>query len=166
MNIYPEMKCKPIEQCEPGELIRLRLVNNYWAFIATDSENNKFFVVLPNPPDKNPSYCYISGYTRYVLSYGKDWNILIDQDSANVNLEVELSHAYEDMFILDGTRYLLVIPPPNKYTGISIYLDLSSWKIADPPKARFTMFSKWSLEVSIGGDRFKTLVSFPLEAEQ
>ena len=167
MNSYPKMKCKPIEQCEPGELIRLRLATgSNWAFMATNPEDNKILVILPILPNERPCYLLLPNYTKYVLSYGKDWNILIDQDGANVNLETDTSYGYKDMLILDGARHLLVMHPPDNFARMSLYLDLTSWKIVDPPKGGFTTFSKWSLEVSVGGDRFRTLVSFSLESEE
>lgn len=167
MNLYPKMKCKPIEQCEPGELIRLRLATDSdWAFMATNLENNKILVILPIPPNKWPHHSLLPNYTKYVLSYGKDWNILVDQDSTNVNLEADQSYGCNDMLILDGARHLLVMHHPDNFPRMFLYLDLTSCKIVDPPKGRFTTFSKWSVEVSVGGDRFQTLVSFLTESEK
>ena len=162
MNSYPKMEYKPIEHCEPGELVRLRLsTGSNWAFIATNHEDDEISVILPTAADELPYYLLLPNYTQYVLSYGKHWNILIDQDSANISLETD----YKGMLILDGDRHLLIMHSPNKFLGRIFYVDLTSWKMVDPPEHGFKIL-KWSLEVGIGGDRFQTLVSFPLKLEK
>ena len=166
MVVYPKLKCKPIDQCEPGELIRLQLSDGgNWAFIATNYENNMISVVLPILPNGRPYYSLLPDDTRYVLSYGKDWNILINQDDANVSLETDPFCGYKGMLILHGDLYLLVMHLHN-FAGRTFYVDLISWKMVGPPKHGFAVFLNWSLEINIGGDRFQTLVSFPMESEE
>lgn len=174
MNIYPKLNCKQFGKCEFGELILMESQSHkYWAFVVGE-ENDRITVLLSrfSGVSSMPSFyippCYTPPYdsARHVLSFGKNYQIKIDWDIDSFELKERLSPEYNGVLFIEGERHFLYVKyfdPRNVKTAC---IDLALGKSVESPRSPVAIFSKWSIEVNVGGDRFRTLVSFPLESEK
>ena len=167
MEFFPRLSRKPVDQCEPGELIRLEWGSgNPWAFIAADREARMVTFLSDLPDTVPPRYARLPDATEYVLSCGNDWRIKINQDTANVDLTASRFYKRNGTLVLEDDRHLLFVEPfrPSEFT-VPVYVDFASGKLVERPKGPAAIFLRWSLDVHMGSDRFETLVSLPVEAD-
>ena len=176
MGLYPKMEYKPIEQCQPGDLVRLGWGGNSWAFIAKHQENQSWLAVLlsdlpPLPSTEStrqpPLYVNLAADGRgYALCYGKNWRIEINQETENVNLGVSCSSEYGGALVVKGEKCFLLAGPFDPY-GLrnSVCIDLVSGELAEWPIGSAGVFFNWSISLHMGGDRFEPLLSFSVEKQ-
>lgn len=176
MDIYPKMEYKLIEQCQPGDLIRLV----WWdrtplAFIAKYKESESWLAVflsdLPHidriqqPPlyvDLEKSTCQ----EKYALCYAKDWRIEISQDIENIKLPTYCSYEHKGALYIKNEQYFLPAYPFNPHYGNIRYINLTSGMVEKRPGDSVGIFLNWSLSLYMGSDRFQTLLSFPVKSEK
>ena len=174
MGLYPKMEYKLIEQCQPGDLVRLGGGGNSWAFIAKHQENKSWLAVLLSdfpslssiePTRQPPLYVNLAADGReYVLCYGKNWRIEINQETENVKLGVNCSYEYDGALVVKDEQCFLLAGFINPYRlGNNIVcIDLASGELADWPSGSVGVFSNWFLSLHMGGDHFEPLLSFPV----
>ncbi len=176
VGLYPKMEYKPIEQCQPGDLVRLGWGGNSWAFIAKHQENESWLAVLlsdlPSQPSIGPAQqppFYInlaSDMRECVLCYGKNWRIEINQKIENVKLGTNCSYEYSGSLVVKGEQCLLLASPfdPRGF-GSTACIDLASGELSEWPMGSVGIFLNWSLSLHMGGDLFEPLLSFPVEKQ-
>ena len=175
MGIYPKMKYKPIEQCQPGDLVRLAWGSKPWAFIAKNQENDSRLVVLLSDfshTERNgqpPLYVELTESAcqeQYALCYGKDWRIEINQDIEKIKFSENCSREPKGaLFVKDEQHFLLADPFDPRGFGNKRCIDLTSGFIEKRPIGSVGVFLSWSLSLHMGGDRFEPLLSFPVRKE-
>ena len=107
MDTYPKMEYKLIEQCQPGDLVRLAMWGHIpLAFIIKYKESESRLAVLlsdlphidrTQQPPQPPLYIELeeSIYKeKYALCYVKDWHIEINQDTENIKLPRDCSYEH------------------------------------------------------------------------
>ena len=168
MDIYPKLSYKPISQCELGGLVLIeRSSRKIWALIIEHGEELGAVLLSNLPNIFSPPPCYFLGCdaTERVLSFGKNWCIKINWDIDSVELNEKLSSNHNGVLVIEGERHLLYVKYFNPNDAKTAYIDLASGKSVESPKNPIAIFSKWSLAVHMGGDRFETLLPFPVVTE-
>ncbi len=177
MGLYPKMEYKAIEQCQPGDLVRLAWNGKSWALIAKDQENGSLLTVFlsypPFPqsiePTRQPQLPFYEGLPTdgreyYALCYEKNWHIKINQEGENIKLDRHCSSEYRGALVVKGEQCLLLAGPFNPYNQLRnlVYINLASGELEERPNGPVGAFFNWSLSLHMGGDCFEPLLSFPV----
>lgn len=165
MEIFPEISRKPLSKCEPGELLLLRWGSDLtYAFVARNQDKLFLAFLCEIHGHAPPRYTGTPDASGFALSYGKSWRIEIDHDAANVDISGQKFYDRSGVLILESDRYLLRVAPfPQSQFYSAACFDITAGTVADEPRTSATCFLKWSLMVSMGDERFRTLLSFPVE---
>jgi hypothetical protein len=160
MHITPKLEHKLLNECAPGELVRLSWGDEPLAFVA--KHDDKFFEILLEGDQGEKTPCFYTSDTddHPVLSYGGDFEFEISQTGPR---EIHTSRLYErnGAILIGQSIFMRVAPARGLFHYSPIYVDLKSGMITGIPRTDFSTFIHW--EISIPGatpDRRISLLKF------
>jgi hypothetical protein len=148
MTVIPHAVAKPLDACEPGELIRTAAWGSHrLALVAMDAARKQRLLVFLSG-DKEP----ILGFTtarseRTVLSYGREWSIEVDHSTLmEIGARGQLWGKNGTLVLLDSSWFLYAEPcsPGHHWSG---HFDLATGLMIkdDLPQSDAVVFGKWNL---------------------
>lgn len=147
MHIKPDLVVKRISECEPGELVILRLDAALVKAIALESdEKNSSFATLEMSGRLQAIGCHVNleNKTMRCTSYGKNWTLVLSPGPETY--PTNLNHRRTGASIhVDDSRRVLTLLPPNTGALDEFYFDLDANAFGDSPGREAAPILNWEI---------------------
>lgn len=170
--VRPALHVKRADDLVAGELIRVALLGKTSLGLvleqaATSGNPDRFLVLFRQFDARRPAprYIVLAAEWEQVLSYGTDYEILVDQTEGSPD---DQGRAFGTSGAIAATRMgtVMRVAPADLGRWGPIYYELSSGRIVDPGNPMM-IFTRWSLRLRNPDDPAipgQTLVTFDASA--
>ena len=158
MRILPVMRCKAIDDCVPGELVRCRWSGSYrWAICGKLQDSRHVLVALPDGEGAWPEYgC---SQSTQVVAYGIDYELHVDQ-SGTVELPANNLSEIAGCLLLHEARWLMRVAASQGFGHHPYWFDLAEGSlVGEPELSKSAAFGGWAIQLrtdaALGGQTEK-----------
>lgn len=159
-EIFPQLTHKKLGDCQAGELVRLSWASDqqHYVLIAQDDGAQYLLFLSTIGESRAPGLMALKRPDKSAISYGTAYRIEVDQGADYVDLTGTRLFEKSGTLRISDDHYVMRV---NGVSGSqlygSFYVRLDSGELVPEPAGNVPIFSKWSLMLPKGGERFETL---------
>lgn len=164
MRILPQSALKNLDECKPGELIRLRMWQHDAVALVATSNDTRMLLLLNGEGKHSTPCCLTPNFTGSVLSYGHAYEYTVDHQ-ALVELKMHRLHEEPSALLLTNQSWLV----RARHIGggpyyDSAHYDVEKFSVSFDSHARDAVtFTKWQIILQTPSDHGQKVYVFSRE---